>query len=211
MTQPTHEDKNEQNRTRQGTLYKQETFDGDHFDPERLPHPPPRDPSKILAWAEKTTPPQVLKFRNCGLDLRELAKDEERKLTNGLAKKVTNRPHCVPCNEFLVLRNSRHGIFWGCPNWPECDTLVGAHAKSGEPLGIPANKNTRNARVEAHKQFDLLWKGPESHMSRNGAYGWLQRVMKLPPDEAHIGRFDMSQCKALIGFVHDELVQEVSK
>jgi len=53
----------------------------------------------------------------------------------------------------------------------------------------------RQARYEAHRAFDQLWKG--GRMSRSQAYEWMQRTMKLPPHEAHISLFSREQCAAL--------------
>lgn len=105
-------------------------------------------------------------------------------------------PVCPDCNIEMRQKTSVHGLFWSCPNWPECDVAIGAHQNSGKPLGIPASKETREWRVKAHEEFDKLWKG--SSLSRSDAYNWLTKVMKLGK-EAHIAEMDIAQCRKLIG------------
>ncbi len=94
----------------------------------------------------------------------------------------------------MVLRDSKYGLFYGCTKYPTCSATHGAH-KDGNPLGIPATKITKQARIAAHDVFDQLWK--QRHMSRKEAYAWMQRAMGLPSGEAHIGRFTVEQCDAL--------------
>ena len=111
---------------------------------------------------------------------------------------------CPECGELMVLRNSKFGLFYGCSTFPKCNATHGAH-KNGEPLGIPADKATKQARIDAHDVFDQLWKG--KHMSRDEAYEWMQEAMEMSEDEAHIGRFDGDQCEELVGQV-DEFLEE---
>ena len=44
------------------------------------------------------------------------------------------------------IRNSRFGNFYGCSRYPVCQNTHGAHP-DGTPLGKPANKATREARI----------------------------------------------------------------
>jgi hypothetical protein len=56
--------------------------------------------------------------------------------------------------------------------------------------------------MKAHKAFDRLWK--KMGMNRGDAYRWLQTIMDLTADEAHIGRFTEEQCVVLLGLLEDE-------
>lgn len=69
-------------------------------------------------------------------------------------------------------------------------------------MGIPANKATKKARIRAHAAFDSLWKG--GPFSRAQAYSWMQVVMGMTPDDAHIGRFTEEQCDLLVEKVNGE-------
>ncbi len=95
-----------------------------------------------------------------------------------------------------------HGRSYGGKVWlcltAGCDARVGAHKDTWEPLGIPANAETWWARRRAHAAFDPLWKGETARMARSEAYQYLQLLMGLPPDEAHIARFTIEQCEQLI-------------
>lgn len=95
----------------------------------------------------------------------------------------------------MELRKSHFGQFWGCTTFPKCRGSHGAH-EDGRPLGVPANKETKRLRVKAHEVFDKIWKSGE--MTRGDAYIWMQQVLELKPEEAHIGRFSAEDCRRLI-------------
>jgi ssDNA-binding Zn-finger/Zn-ribbon topoisomerase 1 len=105
---------------------------------------------------------------------------------------------CAECGFPMVLRTSRYGKFWGCSQFPECKGTHGAH-EDGRPLGIPADKETKLARIGAHEAFDRLWKSRK--MTRTQAYSWMQEAMNLPKDEVHIGRFTKEQCIHLVALL----------
>lgn len=112
---------------------------------------------------------------------------------------------CPDCGGNMVLRYSKRfdRLFYGCGRWPECNATHGAHP-DGEPLGIPANQETKNARIRAHAAFDGLWKGTRL-MRRAQAYSWMQEAMEMTPDEAHIGRFTKEECERLVEKVNQEI------
>lgn len=106
---------------------------------------------------------------------------------------------CGECGELMVLRKSRYGPFYGCSAYPKCKGTHGAHP-DGRPLGKPADKETKAARMKAHAAFDRLWK--EGKRSRGQAYGWLKAQASIPD---HIAEMDAKQCVALIELVNWEL------
>ena len=106
---------------------------------------------------------------------------------------------CPSCGGRLVLKLSRYGPFYGCENWPACTQTHGAHHRTGEPLGIPGDTETRFSRIRAHAAFDLLWTG--GAMSRRDAYRWLGYYMGLPEDACHVGRFTVEQCAEVVQLV----------
>ena len=57
-----------------------------------------------------------------------------------------------------------------CHNYPACNTYVAAHPNTDKPMGVPANGNLRNLRIQAHRKFDLIWKN--GIMTREEAYRW---------------------------------------
>lgn len=129
------------------------------------------------------------------------------------------------CPGMMELRTSRYGPFYGCSRWPDCDATHGAHP-NGAPLGIPADSETKEARIMAHEQFDRLWKGAETlpcydlpdgadeyeqavdrirGAARGRAYRWLAATIGITVEQAHIGRMDRSQallvrdlCRAVV-------------
>jgi uncharacterized protein DUF3268 len=109
---------------------------------------------------------------------------------------------CGECGSRMELRESRKfpQPFYGCTGFPECRGTHGAHT-DGTPLGRPADKETKVARMRAHAVFDLTWKQKlVSH--RGAAYNWMRQVMGLTHSQAHIGMFDRDQCELLIRMVY---------
>jgi hypothetical protein len=100
-----------------------------------------------------------------------------------------------------VLRKSKKfqgQLFYGCAKFPECRGALGAYP-DGRPKGIPANRKTAAARQVAHEVFDRLWQ--QQRMTRPQAYAWLQQVMELPEEAAHIGHLSFDQCERLVALV----------
>lgn len=110
---------------------------------------------------------------------------------------------CPECGSAMRLRESRHGLFYGCSRYPDCRGTHGAHP-DGKPLGVPATGETKNARIVAHAAFDTLWKPASARLTRTEAYLWMQSKMGLRGDEAHIGRFTKEQCDRLVELVSKE-------
>lgn len=105
---------------------------------------------------------------------------------------------CPECGAPMRLRESKRlkKTFFGCSRWPLCDGTHGAHP-NGEPLGIPANAETKAARTRAHHAFEKV----ESIAGRKAAYKWLATVLKIERKDAHIGMFDLAMCERTIGAV----------
>lgn len=120
---------------------------------------------------------------------------------------------CSECTGVMFLTSGLYGPYYSCENFPNCKVTHGAHP-NGDPLGVPADKETRAARVHAHAAFDKLWNNAESmyqnippesykrvrRVARNRAYQWLQEVMGLSEKEAHIGSMDIARCFLAIDF-----------
>jgi len=103
---------------------------------------------------------------------------------------------CPKCGSLMTLRDSRFGKFYGCSAFPKCKETHGAHQGTGEPLGIPANKETRQARIQAHDAFDKIWKSRQ--MKRQEAYHWLSGQLGIERKACHIGMFNKEQCQKVI-------------
>lgn len=95
-------------------------------------------------------------------------------------------------------RPGEHGLFYGCSAFPRCRVTHGAHP-DGEPLGVPANAETRRARVEAHAVFDKLWRGKSAPFTRRDAYRWIAEAMNR--SEVHIAQLDAAGCAELVAIV----------
>lgn len=93
------------------------------------------------------------------------------------------------------VRKFHHRNFWTCP---KCDVHVGCHKGTTEPLGTLADRETRQARLEAHEAFDRLWKFKVWNLDRPQWYAWLADKLGLTADECHIGRMDREMCREVV-------------
>jgi ribosomal protein S27AE len=115
-------------------------------------------------------------------------------LANSLPEHVPakkRKKHRIVCGSCGSLMNF-HRNFYTCP---KCGSKHKSHS-DGKPTGIPGDKETARARIEAHKVFDKLWRSGK--VSRRQAYVILKRIMGMTVQEAHIGRFTYKECKHLI-------------
>ena len=81
------------------------------------------------------------------------------------------------------------------------DHYVGTYA-NGKSLGRLADKTLRLKKREAHAAFDPLWnENPKLFKTRNGAYKWLSKQMRIPFEDTHFGMFDEAQCLQAIQLI----------
>lgn len=107
-------------------------------------------------------------------------------------------PNCG-CLVLLVNNSEIYGKEYG--KWPyaykcidkKCDSYVGLHPYSDEPLGNLADQKTRNARKKHKRSFFSLQK--ERGWSRGEAYKWLQDAIGMKAEECHWGLFNADQCR----------------
>lgn len=103
---------------------------------------------------------------------------------------------CGDCGAAMVLKRSKHGLFYSCSRYLDCRGTHGAHA-DGRPLGVPADAVTRQARIEAHAIFDEWWR--TNRVPRDSAYRHLSCALGIP--EAHIGSMSADECQAVMRIV----------
>lgn len=85
---------------------------------------------------------------------------------------------------------------WVCEHYPKCDAYVGCHPGTEIPLGRLANEKLRKLKVEAHRQFDPIWKC--GLMTRKEAYKWLADMLRIKEKDCHIGMFNPDMCNKVI-------------
>lgn len=124
---------------------------------------------------------------------------------------IENAPPCLHCKTVAVLTNGlevyphrkdlHQKPIWICRN---CGAYCGCHPNTTAPLGYPANKATRNARMKLHKlRLDPLWKPRKTasgkrkngRFKRSEVYQFLQSRMGLSAEETHTGKFTIEQCR----------------
>lgn len=113
-----------------------------------------------------------------------------------MGKKVTC-PYCrlpaILIKDSSAIYRKNYGPVWMCR---KCHARVGCHPGTTNPLGNLANRETREARNEAHRVFDFIWKSGKA--TRGDAYRWLMGVMGLHRRKCHIAMFDVAQCKQVV-------------
>lgn len=113
-------------------------------------------------------------------------------------------PRCPYCGSHTIYRsadgiyreNTRNEMLYVCKNYPRCDSYVRVQPGTRIPLGTVANRELRELRIEAHRQFDKLHK--RGYMSKHDAYQWLGGVLGVNAREAHIGQLSMLSCNLVI-------------
>ena len=98
-----------------------------------------------------------------------------------------------PCNTLL----------WQCSHCNcthECyqknATYGNSHVKIGQPLGIPASELCKILRLQIHENIGKVMKLYKC--KKSNIYQWIQKMMKLSEDEAHIAKFNLQQCNELL-------------
>jgi hypothetical protein len=112
-------------------------------------------------------------------------------------------PYCNLPTQYLdskAVYGKSYGMIYLCKS---CDAWVGVHKATGKALGRLANKELRQWKQEAHKYFDPLWQrkmedGLTKSKARHKAYAWLAKEMGMSIKVAHIGMFDVDQCKQVV-------------
>ncbi len=108
---------------------------------------------------------------------------------------------CPDCGVRMRLGESRKYTYTlsGSPKLyyycPACHATHGAHP-DGTPVGKPANKETRQARRDAHIAFEV-WRDHYG-MTRNEAYLTIAVRLGIPEQKAHMGNMDLETCQMVI-------------
>ena len=122
---------------------------------------------------------------------------------------------CPYCNteaiwvENKIIYGKNYGKSYMCYYCKKCDSYVGCHNNTREALGTMANKELREWRKKAHKEFDPFWK--KWGMKRNESYKLMQGIMGMTEDEAHIANFDVNQCKKLVEKIRESKEKQDGK
>lgn len=106
---------------------------------------------------------------------------------------------CGCCGEALVvLVNNEVAYGRPCGDWPwiylcmSCGAFVGCHPYSIYPLGVMADKETRQMRRALHAMIDRTWQS--GFKTRRETYELMRRLMGFGPREFHIGELSREEC-----------------
>lgn len=117
---------------------------------------------------------------------------------------------CPYCGSIAKLEDSdriyngkSYGLMYICSKYPTCDAYVGVHKGTDKPLGRLANPELRTWKKKCHALIDPLWK--TGKMTRQDVYKLIQTTMGMTSEEAHVGKFDVEDCKKLIQRLEKQL------
>jgi hypothetical protein len=107
-------------------------------------------------------------------------------------------PYCMGESKYVdssVIYGKSYGMIYLCDS---CDAYCGVHKGTNTSLGRLANKELRHWKKEAHKYFDVLWKG--GTMNRREAYHELSKQLSIPTEYCHIGMFSVDTCIRVVAW-----------
>lgn len=112
--------------------------------------------------------------------------------------------YCDYCGREAELVDSKvvigkgSGKYWLCR---PCMAYVGCQKGTVIPTGRLANAELRQWKQIVHQAFDPLWKRGSFKGYRDVAYAWLFKKMGLPAEKAHIGMFDVAECRKALSII----------
>lgn len=121
-------------------------------------------------------------------------------------------PKCPKCGARMVLKTtSRYTYpsgnprkFFSCKNFPKCNGILAAHP-NGNPASSPADWETRQLRILAHRLAEMIWGRlgtPECNST--AMYRWLERHTKAK----HIGYMQKKELSIIIKKMYGRIKQE---
>jgi hypothetical protein len=123
---------------------------------------------------------------------------------NGTLALPVRNPICPYCGKpaELVSEEEWYGRVYdnlGRPRWAcrSCDASVGTHP-DGSPLGSLANRELRQARMDAKDHLQQLFP------NRKELYAWLSQQMGLSRRQCHVGMFNLEQCRRVVELCREE-------
>ena len=78
-----------------------------------------------------------------------------------------------------------------CYHCRQCGAYVGTHQpRPREALGILANAEMREKKIQCHNLFDSMWRNGKQ---RRSCYRRLAEALNIPVADCHFGYFDLKQ------------------
>ena len=107
-----------------------------------------------------------------------------------------------------------------CPDWDDlysikfylcrdCDAYCRCYEGTNNPLGTPANKKLRRARLSAYKKFNAIWESGK--MSHKASYKWLANALGINVNRCYIRMFDYEMCARVIEICKTGQVNHVNE
>ena len=140
-------------------------------------------------------------------------------MTQPITEQVLICPYCgseAHLQDSAMIYGKSFGMVYLCDRYPFCDSWVGVHKGTTNPLGTMADSELRELRKNAHVLFDRLWKRPQVNHQvsksqygdivkqyRTKAYSFLADRLQIPIDQCHIAMMNNEQCQRVISILEE--------
>lgn len=89
-------------------------------------------------------------------------------MTQPITEQVLTCPYCgseAHLKDSAMIYGKSFGMVYLCDRYPFCDSWVGVHKGTTNPLGTMADSELRELRKNAHVLFDRLWRRPQVNIN----------------------------------------------
>ena len=104
---------------------------------------------------------------------------------------ICNKP--APWVENKEMYGKNYGKSYMCYYCKGCDTYVGCHNNTRQPLGTMATRELRDWRKKVHAKIDPMWQG--GAYTRGQVYSMLSKIIGK---QYHTGESDIETCKTIL-------------
>lgn len=105
-------------------------------------------------------------------------------------------PRCgkpAPWVENKEVYGRNYGRSYMCYYCKDCDTYVGCHNNTRQPLGTMANKELRELRKKVHAKIDPMWNGDK--FVRGKLYAFITNQLGY---QYHTGESNVETCNKIL-------------
>ena len=116
---------------------------------------------------------------------------------------INNRVYCPECTCLMKLDRNQFGLYYKCEMG--CRIYHKAHP-DGKPLGVPADKETRQLRQQLHRLFEQWYHA--NRLTKKQAYKRLAKLLNMSIRYCHISMFNKQDCLKYIPILEKEINSE---
>lgn len=99
-------------------------------------------------------------------------------------------------NEVIYRHNFNNGFVYICARFPECNSYVAAHSVSRKPLGILADKNTRDLRKSVFRIVSPYWQ--KGLVRKQTVYETIAKILNKEGAFISIAQLNKNECNTVL-------------